>query len=122
MSRVDVVHVIKNISNIKRDDTHCPIEDLLIEMTVWATFNFSFVWWRGRAFNNTGNHILCQSLMPHVKCVILNRRDGLFVRITSKIEGCASFMKHVVVFIRLVKSNISHTVCEGWDLSGFTRS
>ena len=52
---------------------------------------------------------------------MLNRRDGLFVRITSKIEGGASFMKHVEVLIRLVKSNMSHTVCKGWDLSGFTR-
>ena len=66
--------------------------------------------------------ILCQSLMPHVKFVMLNRRDGLFVRIRFKIEGYASFMKHVGVFIRLVKSNTSHTVCKGWDLSGFTRS
>ena len=39
--------------------------------------------------------ILCQSLMPHVECVMLNRRDGLFGRITSKIEGGASFMEHV---------------------------
>ena len=65
--------------------------------------------------------VLCQSQMPHVKFVMLDRRDGLFVTITSNIEGCASFMKHVGVLIRLVKSTISHTVCKGWDLSGFTR-
>ena len=31
---VDVIHVVKNISNIKRDDTHCLTEDPLIEMFV----------------------------------------------------------------------------------------
>ena len=58
MSPVDVIHVIKNISNIKRDDTHCLTEDPLIEMFVCATLNFSFVWWRSRTFNNTGNDIV----------------------------------------------------------------
>ena len=58
MSPVDVIHVIKDISNIKRDDTHCLTEDLLIEMFVRATLNFVFVWWRGRAYNNTGYHIV----------------------------------------------------------------
>ena len=58
MSPVDVIHVIKNISNIKRDDTHCLTEVLLIEMSVRATLNFTFVWWRSRAFDNTGDHIV----------------------------------------------------------------
>ena len=58
MSPVDVVHVIKNISNIKRDDTHCLTEVLLIEMSVRATLNFTFVWRRIRAFDNTGDHIV----------------------------------------------------------------
>ena len=57
----------------------------------------------GAALLITQEIILCQSLMPHVKCVTLNRRDGLFVRITSKMDGCASFIKHVGVLIRLVK-------------------
>ena len=41
---------------------------------------------------------------------MLNRRDGLFVRITSNVERDASFMKHVGVLIRFVKSKMSHTV------------
>ena len=52
--------------------------------------------------------ILCKSLMLHVEFVMLNRRDGLFVRITSNIEGGASFMKHVGVLIRFVKSKMLH--------------
>ena len=104
MSPVDVIHVITNISNIKRDDTHCLTEDLLIEMFVrYLIFRFLG---GGAAPLITQEIILSQSLMPHVKCVVLNRTDVLLARITSKSEGCASFMKHVGVLIRLVKSNI----------------
>ena len=67
MSPVDVIHVIKNISNIKRDDTNCLTEDLLMEMFVLATLNFSFVWWRSRTFNNTGNYIVT---VTNVACEI----------------------------------------------------
>ena len=58
MSPVDQIKIIKNISNIKRDDTLCLTEALLIQMFVRATLNFLFVWWRSRAFNNTGDHIV----------------------------------------------------------------
>ena len=55
------------------------------------------------------------SLIPHVKCIKLNRRDGLLVRTTSEIE---SLIKHIGALIRSVKSNMSQTVCKGYDLSG----
>ena len=61
MSPVDVIHVIKNISNIKRDDTPC-LTELLKSFSLKCLYEqhliFSFVWWRSRAFNNTGNHIV----------------------------------------------------------------
>ena len=72
---------------------------------------FSFLFGGGAAPLITPEIILCQSLMPHVKFVMLNRRDGLFVFQ----ETCWSFYK-------ICKIKLSHTVCKGWDLSGFTRS
>ena len=48
--------------------------------------------------------MLCQSLMPHEMLVILNKNEGLLVKITSTIEGGAFLVKHVGLVIRLVKS------------------
>ena len=47
--------------------------------------------------------MLCQSLMPHDMLVILNKNEGLLVKITSTIEGGAFLVKHVGLVIRLVK-------------------
>ena len=121
MSPVDVIHIIKNIRYIKRDDTTASLKTLSSKCLYERLLIFR-LFGGGAARLITQEIILSQSLMPHVKFVTLYRNDGLSVRITSTIEGCASFIKHVGVLIRLVKSNMSHTVCKGWDLSSFTRS
>ena len=57
--------------------------------------------------------MLCQSLMPHDMLVILNKNEGLFVTITSTIEGGAFLVNHVGIVITLVKSKMSQTDCNG---------
>ena len=57
--------------------------------------------------------MLCQSLMPHDMFVILNTNEGMLVKITSTIEGGPFLVKHVGFVIRLVKSKMSQTDCNG---------
>ena len=45
--------------------------------------------------------------------MILNKNEGLLVKITSPIEGGAFLVKHVGLVIRLVKSKMSQTDCNG---------
>ena len=58
--------------------------------------------------------MLCQSLMPQDMLVILHKNEGMLVKITSTIDGGAFLVKHVGLFIiRLVKSKMSQTYCNG---------
>ena len=66
--------------------------------------------------------MLCQSLMPHEMLVILNKNEGLLVKITSTIEGGAFLVKHVGLVIRLVKSKMSQTDCNGLHFWGILKS
>ena len=114
MCLVDVIHIIKNIRYIKgmtpAASLKTPSSKCLYERHLIVHFSGG-----GAANLITPEITCCQSLMSHVKFVTLRRKYGLVVRITSKIEGCASFIKHVGDLIRLAKSNRSHNICNGWD-------
>ena len=104
MNPIDVIHVIKkHISNIKRMTPTASLMNFSSKC-LYKRYLIFRLFSGGAAPLITQEIILCQSVMPHVKCVVLDRKDGLFVRITSKIEGCASFVKHIGVLIKLVKS------------------
>ena len=74
MSAVDVIHIIKNTSYIKRDDTHCLTENPLIEMFIREKLNLHLSG-GGAAPLITQEIILCQSVMQQVKVVMLHRKD-----------------------------------------------
>ena len=114
MCPVDVIHIIKNIGYIKRMTPTASLKNPSSKC-LYERHLIVHLCGGGAANLITPEIISCQSLMPHVKFVMLHRKYGLFVRKTSKIEGCASFIKHVGDLIRLAKSNMSHNICNGLD-------
>ena len=48
---VDVIHIIKHISCLKRDDTHRLTEGLVVKVLITTAFNFTLFWRRCMPFN-----------------------------------------------------------------------
>ena len=55
---VDVIHIIKHISCLKRDDTHRLTEGLFIKVLITTAFNFTLFRRRYMAFNYNGNNVI----------------------------------------------------------------
>ena len=117
MRPIDVIHIFEDVGNVKWDDTYSLAESLLVKVFVRSTYDFPFFGWGAAPFITTETK-LCQSLIPHAKFVILNKRVGLFVNMTSTSDGGAFLVKHVAFFTRQLRSNISHTFVNGSHLFG----
>ena len=63
--------------------------------------------------------MLCQSMMPHDMLVILNKNEGMLVKITSTIEGGAFFGKtcRLSYMISEIK-NVASKLIAMVDISG----
>ena len=58
MGPVDVIHIIKHISCLKRDDTHRLTECLFVKVLITTAFNFTLFRQRCMACNYNSNNVM----------------------------------------------------------------
>ena len=112
MRPIDVIHIFEDVGNVKWDDTYSLAESLLIKVFVRSTYDFPFFGWGAAPFITTETK-LCQSLIPHAKFVILNKRVGLFVNMTSTTKrwGCV-FSKTCCLFYQATQVKYITYICQ----------